>query len=414
MKKTASLVCVIILLVCGLNYANKLLMNKKSYEKHAPFFSSELEYDVLFFGSSHVHNGISPLYLWKNYGITSYNMAMAGNYIQSNSYRLKEVLEFIKRKGKKLPEMIVVDIYTDQETTGWLHSGWDALPLSSNKVEMVKKLVPEQERIGMLVPFYLYHNRWNELKKDDFQVNTNQYCGSMEKYGISYPANEIISVSTDIIEVDEEITNYLDEIRAECESKGIQLIFIHLPYSYRPDLQRLANGICQYEETQGITCVNYMNEATAIDYDIDFYDDGHLNIVGMRIMTDEIGQLLSKFSIEDHRGDLQSEQWERAYDNYIQYRVECVKRIGNVKIFLMAINDPDLLSSVQIYEGALGDIQISKLIERLKAEGHQIVITEERPEIVSEDGQVKHYDVYCEVYRRDDSDKLIHSAGFTM
>lgn len=86
MKKTASLVCVIILLVCGLNYANKLLMNKKSYEKHAPFFSSELEYDVLFFGSSHVHNGISPLYLWKNYGITSYNMAMAGNYIQSNSY----------------------------------------------------------------------------------------------------------------------------------------------------------------------------------------------------------------------------------------------------------------------------------------------------------------------------------------
>lgn len=43
----------------------------------------------------------------------------------------------------------------------------------------------------------------------------------------------------------------------------------------------------------------------------------------------------------------------------------------------MAINNPNLLSSIKIYEGMLGNVQISKLIERLKAEGHQIVITEE-------------------------------------
>lgn len=80
----------------------------------------------------------------------------------------------------------------------------------------------------------------------------------------------------------------------------------------------------------------------------------------------------------------------------------------------MAINDPDLLSTIQIYEGMLGDIQISKLIKRLKAEGNQIVITEERPEIVAEDGQVKHYDVYCEVYRRDVPDTRVHAAGFIL
>lgn len=80
----------------------------------------------------------------------------------------------------------------------------------------------------------------------------------------------------------------------------------------------------------------------------------------------------------------------------------------------MAFNDPDLISTVQIYKGMLGDVQISKLIERLRTEGHRIIVTEEQPEIISENGKSKRYDVYCEVYRRSEPEAAVHKVGFTL
>ncbi len=396
-------------------FSNRLLVKKDCYKTCEPFYNSNQEFDVLFFGSSHVDNGISPLLLWKKYGITSYNFAAPGNYIPSNYFRMYEVLRYLKSRGKQLPEVIVMDIYADKDSTYWLHLGWDDFMPSANKMRMTKELLPEKDQAAMMFPFLLYHSRWNELGKDDFITDVNRFYGMFSgDYRLSYPENEIISDSSDQVEVDAENLNYLQEIEEECEVLGIKLIFIHIPYSYRPDLQRMANRICQYENEQGNLCVNYMNQVTELDYDIDFCDTGHLNPTGMRIMTDEVGKLLVDLGLEDHRGETQAVQWDQAYEDYIQFRIAKLRELKNAKSFLMAINDPDLLSTVRIYEGMLGDVQISKLIERLKAEGHQIVITEERPEIVSEDGQVKHYDVYCEIYRRDDSDKLIHLAGFTM
>ena len=391
------------------------MINKLSYEQYKPFFDSDEEFDVLFLGSSHVYFGISPLDLYQNYGIISYNLAMMGNYIPSNYYRLKEVLKLLKNQNKVLPKVVVVDVYTAEDGVNQLHSGWDAFPLSINKMEMARELLPEKDRLEMLIPFALYHNRWNELNKEDFIMNINRFYGMGEGgYAVIYPVGEIISDSSDLVEADSDTLSYLDQIEEECEMLGIKLVFIHIPYSYRPDLQRMANGICQYLDEQGNLCVNYMNQDTKLDYDIDFFDAGHLNPAGMRIMTDEVGKLLVELGVEDHRGEPQTEHWNQVYEDYIQFRIAKIRELKNAKSFLMAINDPDLLSSIKIYEGMLGNVQISKLIERLKAEGHQIVITEERPEIVSEDGQAVFYDVYCEVYRRDNPDTLIHSAGFTM
>lgn len=414
-KRMISLICVIAILIGGGYYCNKLMTSKLSFEQYKPFFDSDEEFDVLFLGSSHVYFGISPLDLYHNYGITSYNLAMMGNYIPSNYYHLKEVLKLFKSQKRALPKVVVVDISADGDRVTRLHSGWDAFPLSKNKMEMARSLVPEQDRLEMLIPFALYHSRWNELSKEDFVMNINRFYGMGEGgYGVVYPADEIVSDSSDIVEVDLNTLNYLNQIEEECEMLGIKLIFIHIPYTYRPDLQRMANGICQYEEEQGNLCVNYMNQVIQLDYDIDFFDAGHLNPAGMRIMTDEVGKMLVGLGVEDHRGEAQTEHWNQVYEDYVQFRIVKLREVQNAKSFLMAINDPDLLSSIKIYEGILGNVQISKLIKRLKVEGHQIMVTKERPEIVSEDGQAKLYDVYCEVYRRDDPTTLIYNAGFTL
>lgn len=321
-KRIVSMIGTITLFTYGLCYCNWLLINKSSYNRYASFFDSERDYDVLFFGSSHVHNGVSQLYLYHKYKIASYNASADGNYISSNYYLLKEFLKSLERERRQLPETIVVDIYPAEESKDRLQIGWDSLPFFSYKLEMANALVSKEDRFEILFPFSLYHGRWNGLSKDDFLPKVNQLYGQGIFYGLSYPDSEIITNPLDQTEVDEETADYIDRMKAECEEYGIQLILIHIPYSYRPDLQRKANGICKYAEEQGIRCVNYMNMDTAIDYDIDFCDTGHLNIAGARIMTDELGRLLSGIALEDHslgeEDEIQAGYWEQAYETYIQ------------------------------------------------------------------------------------------------
>lgn len=50
--------------------------------------------------------------------------------------------------------------------------------------------------------------------------------------------------------------------------------------------------------------------------------------------------------------------------------------------------------------------------KRLGGGENQVIITKELPKIKSEDGQMKEYDVYCEVYRKDVSETVVHKIGF--
>ncbi len=69
---TVGLICIL------LNFLNCLLMRDNSRYSYSEFLASDTEYDVLFFGSSHVYSAISPMQLWKDYGITSYNLGCGG------------------------------------------------------------------------------------------------------------------------------------------------------------------------------------------------------------------------------------------------------------------------------------------------------------------------------------------------
>ena len=321
------------------------------------------------------------------------------------------------KEKRQLPKVIVMDIFDDEQNISHLHSAWDSYPLSLDKWKMTNRLVPEEEHYPMLVPFLLYHKRWNELTQDDFQPYINKTFGTSNGgYGVGKADRENVIKITDIVEIDEDTATCVRQMKEMCKKLDIQLIFIHIPYSYKPEIQRKANGIYQYAEANGILCVDYMNEDIGIDFDIDFFDEGHLNRAGMRIVTDEIGRLLSGggWKVEDHRGQTQSGKWEQFYQEYVQFKIVELAKISDAKTYLMSLNDSELLSIVQISKALLEDSQILKLIERLKEDGNQIVLRE-APFVVTAEGEQAHeYDIYCEVYRRDVPDTRVHAAGFIL
>lgn len=49
--------------------------------------------DVLFVGSSPIHDGISPMQLYENAGVCSYNLSVSGQTVVASYYFIKEAFE---------------------------------------------------------------------------------------------------------------------------------------------------------------------------------------------------------------------------------------------------------------------------------------------------------------------------------
>ena len=67
------------ILVAMIAAASTLLERKESREKLAPFYERAAQTDVLLLGDSHMLSAVYPLELWRDYGITAYNLASYNN-----------------------------------------------------------------------------------------------------------------------------------------------------------------------------------------------------------------------------------------------------------------------------------------------------------------------------------------------
>lgn len=83
-KGIIKLIAFLLILFICFEIVHNVTKRKNAYEKMADFFNQKREFDVLFFGSSHMHNGILPMNLWDNYGIVSYNLGNSRRIISYN------------------------------------------------------------------------------------------------------------------------------------------------------------------------------------------------------------------------------------------------------------------------------------------------------------------------------------------
>ncbi len=70
----------------------------------SPFMELETEYDVLFFGSSHMKHTMLPLELWHDYGITSYNLGIASERFPTTYWTMENAI------AHKQPKIVVADV----------------------------------------------------------------------------------------------------------------------------------------------------------------------------------------------------------------------------------------------------------------------------------------------------------------
>ena len=301
--------------------------------------------DVLFLGTSHPEYGISPMRIYENTQIRSYNLGTSAQPIECSYFLLKYVFQ------TQNPQIVMLDcsglFNKDYGTAATYSDAWwrgvlDNMPFSSLKWEMAKVYGEKDFGSGVLsamFPIIRYHTRWSQLRSSDFKLSFLSKTDSPYYSAGQCLSNDVVSSLTTISEAnyianvmvknsqgwteyyqndavqEQDVEGilynptvsanelaYLLKIQGLCYERGAKLVLIKVPSLYFPQLQsgawteiaseRAAEVASQYN----IPYYDLMYGATGIvDFNTDTQDGGwHLNFRGAEKVSDALSSILTE------------------------------------------------------------------------------------------------------------------------
>lgn len=350
--KTIVFILIGILVVAGIS---GLLSRKNSSEKYDPFYETEENFDVLFFGTSHGCNGFAPMELWDSHGIASYNLSQHSEYIPVTYYQVLNALEHTS------PEVIVIDPYLigapdkisgNRQDWSYVHDSLDAMPLSITKFKAVMDLMPDLEaKVEFLFPFTMYHNRWDSLTEQDFQPEYSIEKGGESRVGtMRLGTFEPIPMEQayDLTGFDTVGLDYLGRIIDICKERNVKVLLAILPYQADETGQMMDNGLKAYAADKGIGYVNLFHDLT-MNYSTDFFDTGHMNPSGYKKVADYLGDYLTKnYDLPDRRDDADYSHWYQEYEEYTAMQMNYLREAEDFYTYFSLLQNKNLSFTINI------------------------------------------------------------------
>lgn len=311
MKKFLLTVSFILVWLIIYNTLSEILI-KKFYTFKLTSLYNEEQIDILFLGPSTTHHAISPMYIWNKYKIKSINTASPSQHEQISLSILKEFV-------KKRPKIIVFDIsillvhqkYTIADIA-YLNS-IRSLVLRYNTA----KILNNEKNYELLNAFYLYHNRWKQLEKIDYE-NINYLKGHSALYNIISPQQKPNTQHIEQIEFNKYIYEYIKKLKEIAQQNNATLILISTPLPNKDARNRL-HLVYNFEKVADKYDLDYLNftrlaDEIGIDYNHDFLDKTHINIYGGYKVTDYLMHYINKkYKLDKHVYD---EQWDKDFIRY--------------------------------------------------------------------------------------------------
>ncbi len=319
----------------------------------AEYYEETTSHDVIMIGDCEVYENFDPMYLWENFGITSYIRGNAQQLTWQSYYMLEDTLR------KETPKVVIYNIqaltHAEPQREEYNRMTLDGMEWSKTKYDVIRASMCDDEKmLDYMFPVLRYHQRILSLEKEDFthfftprKVTHNGYYMRIDVLPVSEsdvadptwllgeeeeqeeeeeviiddPWGDVEGAEEDLDENDmvpqiEEKTGepfgeyplmYLDKIRTLCKEKGIQLILIKAP-SLAPQWYESDNEqVVAYAKKHQLPYINFYEllEETGIDYETDTYDGGlHMNLNGAKKLSEYMGNVLTEtYGIKDHRND---------------------------------------------------------------------------------------------------------------
>lgn len=344
----------IVLTVCFAHKTNRVLMRKASWNRMWDLIEKETNKDILFVGTSHVMDAVVPMELWERYGYTSYVLCAEYNDMERNIPMLRLALQYTQ------PELVVLDIDNywekspEEETLIGYHEFADVFPLTWVKYRTTCELYKENKsaRREILFPFLLYHNRWNDLSRNDFRDEVGEdFWRGYEFATDSVPVEttDPVSRSEAVLPPDAYGVGEIERFIAECKSRGIDVLLMTAPFAADTQEQQYLQAVYEIAERNGVPYVNMLENREIVDADTDYRDEGHLNFSGAVKVTDYIGNYFREhYEIADRRTDAAYEVWQEDCEEYREYIREAVAGAEDLERLLVLCASDKVDSTVYI------------------------------------------------------------------
>lgn len=341
-----------------------IFSNKTSCVKYDEFLYMPVNFDVLFCGSSHMIEGINPMAIWDNYGITSYNLGNHASQIAVSYYTLLNAIDYTN------PKVVVLDLYTIgyesklSDNLSYLHTTLDAFPMSKNKLRAINDLCNDlEDKLGFCFPIVAYHNNWSTLYADNFK----EYAHKTFKRGAELYYTVVPNLEKPAIPDTKEryhnrtiSMDYLDKIVELCRERGIELLLVTIPCMQNTE-GLVANNYA-YDLSNQNEHVEYIDlmSMDIVDYNYDFMDEvGHLNFSGAAKVSAFVGDYLREsYKLVDYRTNDAFGIWRDDYEKYFSIISNDMCKSMNIYAQLLIMSDSNykcniVLKDNGIYEDAL-------------------------------------------------------------
>lgn len=343
MKKIAGVLrCVVFLLILAvaLYTINGVLTPKYDFfnwywptsTTYRQFYQmEENSIDVLFMGSSVMMNYFSPLQIYKDYRIRSFNLGGEQQSPFLSYYWLKEALRYQK------PQVVVMDVrfgfpyhpeYPINTSEGLARKAIDSMRLSPVKMEMVHELCKLDSRHDEL-SYYLtnlrYHDRWKTLEKSDFYRGEFMYSKMMgytlgtDTHGETYCTFDPKDPEAVFDGFHPLSMDYLERIAVLCKEEDIELVLVSAVGNEMND--GIHNAYTALAEKYGIAFYNFSETRLHDAVGAKFPEESifrHATPKGAVKLSCLMGRLL----VQEHNvQSVQDDQWENNlpfYENVLK------------------------------------------------------------------------------------------------
>lgn len=266
--------------------------------------------DLLILGDSLSYTALSPMQMWRDYGITSFIGGQSGQKIHETYYMLKTALE------TQSPKLVVI------ETDVLLHSR-TGLGRIREKIE---------EKLSFYFPVFRYHNIWKPLLMGT-EYAEESYKGFMLRDTIqAYKKGEYMKETADKVTLSPVVTEYMDKIINLCSENGIQILLVSTPSPVNYNFKKY-NALKEYAKENNLKYLdmNLKVKKLGINWESDTLDKGdHLNLLGAQKITGYFGDYLkSRYNLLDHRKDKKYEMWNRDAEDYekkLEKKIEMMQK----------------------------------------------------------------------------------------
>ena len=301
-KELIGILCLVAALVIFSVAAGKVLTTKRlDYGATWDMYLKEPEntIDVLFYGSSLAYCDIAPGVIYDETGVASYVMAgPEQTYAVTYSY----LMESCKTQS---PQAVFV------EATGLLFGKSNRslkvnltyMPWGKNRLTTTFEEAGTDELPGLLFPLYAYHDRWDNLKVQDWELGLRGYePDPLAGYTFIANATPIEEIQQrEFSDVEENYPRNFEaakKMAAFCAQENIRLIFF-----ISPGTNRISDELVERMKTDltglGADFVDFNTVFDEIGFDLstDFYDTLHTNVRGAEKFSRYLANCLSKYGV---------------------------------------------------------------------------------------------------------------------